>query len=172
MLFSIILALVLRGTVAVALVAGAPTAWTQGAVVPTPTNPEPPRNPTDLLLRTSLAEVLKEPREFIVPRRGPVLLLRSGPHVTPYILPADTARGIAILSADQLRALATSAGDEYFYLQVRVLSIDAQHAVVNVQLFPALAEGSIAMCCWTIDRRYRRTADGWIFDRLVGGGVY
>jgi len=53
-----------------------------------------------------------------------------------------------------------------------VLAMDAQQAVVNEQLFPAISKGSIALCCWTIDRRYRRTAEGWTFDRLVGGGVY
>ena len=170
---SILLALVLCGTAAVSHLSVTPPATTQGASVPEPTKPAAPRNPTDLLLRTSLAEVLKEPREFIAPRRGPVLLLRDGPHVTPHILPPDTARGIALVSADELKALAASAGsDSYFYLRVRVLAMDAQQGVVKVQLFPAVAEGSIAMCCWTIDRRYRRTPDGWVFDRLVGGGVY
>jgi hypothetical protein len=173
MFFRAIVAFVLSGAAAVPLPAGAPHARIQGDIVPRPTEPAAPRNPTDLLLRTSLAEVLKEPREFIRPRHGPVLILRDGPHVTPHILPADTPRGIALVSAEQLTALAASgATGGYFYLTLKVLSMDARQAVVNVQLLPAVAGGAVALCCWTIDRRYRRTADGWIFDRLVGAGVY
>jgi len=163
-----------RSTVlAFVLFAGACTAGTGGHIVPRPAKPAEPRSPTDFLLRMALAEVLKEPWESVLPRRGPVLLLRDGPHVSPHILPADTPQGIALVSADQLQALAAQPGtDHYYYLTVRVLSMDVQQAVVNVQLFPAIAKGSIAMCCWTIDRRYLRTAAGWTFDRLVGGGVY
>jgi hypothetical protein len=170
---STVLAFVLYATAAMPLAAGACAPGTGGHIIPRPTKPAEPRSPTDLLLRMALAEVLKEPRESVLPRRGPVLLLRDGPHVSPHILPADTAQGIALVSADQLEALAAQPGtDHYYYLSLRVLSMDAQQAVVNVQLFPAIAKGSIAMCCWTIDRRYLRTAAGWTFDRLVGGGVY
>jgi hypothetical protein len=170
---STIAALVLCGTATVVVCAGACAAGNHAHLVPRPTQPAEPRNPTDLLLRIALAEVLKEPREFVLPPRGPALLLRNGPHVSPHILPADTPRGIALMSAEQIEALAAQAGtDRTFYVRVRVLSMDAQEAVVNVQLFPALTKGSIAMCCWTVDRRYLRTAAGWTFDRLVGSGVY
>ena len=138
-------------------------AGTRGHIVPRPTKPVEPRNPTDLLLRTALAEVLKEPWEFILPRRGPVLLLPGRlPHVSPRVLPANTAQGIALVSADQLEALAAQAGtDHYYYLKVRVLSMDAQQAaVVNVQLFPAIARGSTP--CTVDDRSSLSTHRGGV----------
>ena len=73
-----------RSTVlAFVLFAGACTAGTGGHIVPRPAKPAEPRSPTDFLLRMALAEVLKEPWESVLPRRGPVLLLRDGPTRVP-----------------------------------------------------------------------------------------
>jgi hypothetical protein len=142
------------------------------ARVPDATRPEPPRTATDALLRVALTEVLKEPHEGLPPRRGPVLLRTDGPHVSARILPRDTAPGIALVSAEQLRALATAAGPgRFYYLTMQVTSMDASEAIVYVRLLPAVAEGQTAFCCWSTYRRYVRTTTGWTFDRVVGGGV-
>lgn len=125
MIRSTILVLVLCATAAAPFSAGACAPGTQTHVLTRPTKPAEPRNPTDVLLRIALTEVLNEPREFVLPARGPVLLLRDGSHVSPRILPANTPRGIALISAEQLEGLAAQSGTHhYYYLQVRVLSMD------------------------------------------------
>jgi hypothetical protein len=140
--------------------------------LPKPTRPQPPKTAADELLRTALAEVLKEPREAIVPRQGPVLVRKDGRHVSARIIPPQTDRGVALVTAEQLAALGSNGGPErYYFLTLRVLWMEKDHAVVDVTLLPAVAKGEVAMCCWSVEREYRRTAAGWTFQRVVGGGV-
>ena len=121
--------------------------------LPQPTRPKPPRDANDALFLTALAEVLKEPREAIVPRQGPVLVLKNGPHVSARIIPPGTERGIALVTATQLEALATQAEPGHFYyLTLRLLRTEHDQAVVEVALLPAVRRSHVAMCCWSVER--------------------
>jgi hypothetical protein len=164
---SVTLAAPVRSRSADAAVTAGPTR----PAVPKPTRPKPPKTPVDELLRTALAEVLKEPREAIVPRQGPVLLRKDGPHVTARVIPPEADRGIALVTARQLEELASPGRTEHYYLTLRLRSMTGQRAIVDVTLLPAVAKGDIAMCCWSVEREYRRTATGWAFERVVSESV-
>ena len=143
-----------------------------GPAVPKPTKPTAPKTEPDELFRTALAEVLKEPREAIVPRQGPVLVRKDGPHVSSRIIPPGTERGIALVTPSQLEALAGMAPTgRFYYLTLRLHSTTEERAVVEVTLLPAVVKGQLPMCCWSVEREYRRTSTGWVFERVVSEGV-
>jgi hypothetical protein len=172
----LILALALSGPIALpGIVPSAAPAEPAGPArrqVPAPTRPQPPKTAVDELFRTALTEVLKEPREAIVPRQGPVLVRKDAPHVSARVIPPQAERGVALVTAAELERLATGGGpDRFYYLTLQLLRMDGTQAVVAVTLLPAVPKGHVAMCCWTVERLYRRTATGWVFERLVGEGV-
>ena len=141
------------------------------------TNPESPTSSTELLFRTALTEVLEERFELaehyekLNRHGGPALLLRDSPLISARILPTQSTLGVALLSREELEALAES-GKRDNYLSMRLISYSDETAVVSIYLGPLLRKNHFALCCWTLDIRYDHSENGWRFVRIVQRAVH
>ena len=132
------------------------------------TKPEPPLDTSDLLLRTALQDLLKEPRRELDPKYGPVIIAKEGAAISARILPADWEPGFALLSREEILALKSSPAR--FYLRITTTWLSPNE--VDVSIYAGPVGSRIPLCCWRLTKRYERAGDGWKFVRLVYGAIH
>ena len=131
-----------------------------------PTQPAAPIDASDFLLRTVLAEMVGVGYPEL--KDGPIITERNDPAVSPRVLPDNWKPGFALLTRSEIRAV-----DKRYYMTLRTKWRSPDQADVTVYVGPT-GQGidGIALCCFTLVKRYERTDGAWRFVRVVAEAIH